>query len=347
MQKIQHPQNNINALFDEFDRLYQVTSVKMENATWLIKPVFSKCFSPILQIFEKQGYRYNVQTRNKPHIRLIQLLESKKCVIVCFSGGKDSTAAALRYREQGYEVVLYHLRGINLTYKDEYLNAVTVAEKLGMPLVLDTIKLTGTQEWVEHPMKNMIIANRALQYGVTSKLTTKIAFGNFSTSSLDNDVFEICGGDCVEMWRAYEKVIRTILPRFKIYTPLENMDDTITTLTQYPDIAVLPQSCIGAYRYREYLRKCNSKKYGIDIPAHRCGSCWKCCLEYCIYADNDIYEYNERYYRHCMQILQKTLKVETGIKPTMPQVWEHYFFYDNALSKFHIDESTSNVLQYV
>ena len=112
------------------------------------------------------------------------------------------------------------------------------------------------------------------------------------------------------------------------------MQDTIDLLVDCPNVLKYTQSCIGAYRYREYLRTNNIKKFGIELTEHRCGSCWKCCLEYCIFCDYDIYEYNEQYYKHCLQILRNTLKKENNIKCKFEDVWNYYFFYDKSKSKY-------------
>ena len=104
----------------------------------------------------------------------------------------------------------------------------------------------------------------------------------------------------------------------------------------HKEVAKLCQSCIGPYRYRTYLHNNNVKKYGIDIPENRCGSCWKCCLEYCIYSEVGIYAKNEEYYNHCIQVLKKTLNKETGQHNTNEQVEDHYFFYRKELKKWAV-----------
>ena len=136
------------------------------------------------------------------------------------------------------------------------------------------------------------------------------------------------------MWNVYNNIVDSIIPGFKVHTPLESMKDTLNILMQHKKLAVHCQSCIGPYRYRDYLHDKNCKKYGIDLPEKHCGSCWKCCLEYIVYTDNDIYDYNEDFYKHCMEVLRKTLKKEQGIEVKTPQeVWSHYFFYSIDRSK--------------
>lgn len=334
MQTVSHITKNIHPIFDDIEMLYGITSVKEQQQS-LISPRFDNSFKPVFDLFSDYGgVEYAVECVSKHFITVEKTVKNNKAIIVCTSGGKDSLATILYYRKKKYKVYVYHLKGINLTYKDEYKAVEQICDKLKLPLITEEVSLKGKQEWVEHPLKNMIIASMALQYGIREGITTNIAFGNFSTSSLNSDPFEICGGDCKEVWQAYEDIIDTVLPGFKINTPLANFQDTIDILLEKKDLIQYTQSCIGPYRYREYLRDNNQRKYNIQLPEHRCGSCWKCCLEYCVFCDNDVYEYNEAYYKHCMEILQSTLYKETGIKYNIHETWQHYFFYDRSKSKW-------------
>lgn len=330
MQALNHHTQHISWIFNQLDNLYAVTS---EREVRRLPLVLDKSFSPLISLFEKyDGIKYNVAYKNLKYERFKG--SAGKNIIVCFSGGKDSTATALYYKNNGYNVTLFHLMGINKTYKDEWKNVERLADILKLPLRVETVTLIGNHKYVEHPLKNMIIANRALEWGIKSGTGTNIAFGNFKTSSLDNEPFDVCGGDCIEMWQAYESIIRTIIPKFTVHVPFNDFTDTLKQLVPNPEIAVACQSCIGPYRYRKYLHDSNVKKYGVNIPENRCGSCWKCCLEYCVYSEVGIYEKNEAFYNHCLQILKKTLDTETGRKNTLEEVEQHYFFYKKEIGEW-------------
>ena len=319
-------------MFTEFDSVYTHTSSQKKH--YLLEPTFDERFRPIFEMFEQYGHKFSIKYTNKAFTVPKLPRKQKNTIIVCFSGGKDSIATTIRYKEMGYKIFLYHLQGINYTYRDEYINAQKAADFLDCPIYFDKVWLNGNHEYTEHPMKNMIIANGALQYGIKEGIGTKIAFGNYITSSLNNDNFEICGGDDNEMWELYEEIIQEFIPNFKVHRILENLNDTLTIFIQTPELIPYAQSCIGPYRYKQYLRKNNQIKYGIELPENHCGSCWKCCLEYCVFCDKGILKYNKSYYRHCMEILQKTLKQETGMKKSFEGVWNHYFFYGREESKF-------------
>ena len=335
MQEVESSLHNISPLFDEIEQLYTFTSVQ-QHKNRLVPKILPDVFMSIIMLFKEYGHtNYDVRYKSVKYELLDTSEAHKNTILVCYSGGKDSTATALYYKDLGYDVYLYHLKGINKTYVDEWKNVKEVAEALDIQYVIEEVKLKGTQEWTEHPLKNWIIANKAIQFAIKHKLPTNIAFGNFSTSTLNKDPFSVCGGDCRELWEAYNKIIQHIIPDFEVQTPLENMQQTLDILMEHKDIAVMCQSCIGPYRYRKYLHKKNAEHYGIQVPENRCGSCWKCCLEYIVYCDNDIYEYNEEYYKHCISILRHNLKYEQGISVRKCDVWEYFIFYDRSKSKYY------------
>lgn len=338
MQRVEYTGHNIHPLFDELEQVYAYTSVREHKDNQLVMPAFKALLKPVFDTFDKYAevnYRVSFMDVLSTPVDVFSIENIPKTIILCYSGGKDSTATAIWYKEHGYDVILYHLRNINQTYKDEWKNVQKMADKLGMTLIMQSISLKGKHDWVEHPLKNWIIANRALQYGISHHITSQIAFGNFTSSTLESDPFDVCGGDCKEMWSLYNNIIGTIIPGFEMHTPLTNMKDTLDILMEHKNIAVMCQSCIGPFRYRDYLGKNNRIKYNLDLPEHRCYSCWKCCLEYIVYTDNDIYEYNEEMYKHCLEILRNTIKKEQGLRISLDEVWDHYFFYDKSRSKYY------------
>ena len=314
---------HLNSLFKEFEKLYTYTS-DIEHATTLLPSSYSLCFKPLIDLFNKHSKSsYNVNYKRTEYKHIVpkkSKLTNNGRIILCYSGGKDSTATAIRLKNEGWDIILYHLRGINQTYKDEYKTAEKVAELLNIPIIIENISLKGKHDWTEHPMKNMIVANHAIQWGIDNDFTTNICFGNFTTSSLYSDSFEICGGDCREMWEVYEGIIQQIIPKFHMHFVLSSFQDTVDIIRQNKELLPFVQSCIGPYRYREYLHTKNENRYGVKLLPHRCGSCWKCCLEYCMFEDNP----NNEFYNHCIDILSKTLKQETGIKHTRNEVLQHY-----------------------
>ena len=334
MQRIIHDYKNINSIFDDLEQYYALTSEKETHNT-LFEPVFDESFGDLQRLFNIYGNcSFNFNLVKKP-VKKEKFVGDKKNLILCFSGGKDSIAAALHYKQLGYNVYLYHMRHINFALSDEYIHAQNLAEELDMPIYIDDIKLSGHHDWCEHPMKNMVIANGALNYGIREGIGTKIGFGNYYTSTVLLDNFDFCGGDDIEMWNAYEKIIRRIIPDFHIYVGLKNLGTTLKKVCSEDKLLELSVSCLGRANLREYRHNWVKEKFGITLPKNRCGSCYKCCIEYIYMADHNLQEYNEEYYKYCLKQLKKNSVKENGIVyNNYEDMWTSYFFY--PIEKSHL-----------
>lgn len=334
MQTISHTNNNIHPIFTDIENIYTLTSEEHTKKS-LILTQYATLLQPLIKVFSEYGkVDYSVNFKEKEYDKIPWKPKQDK-ILLCFSGGKDSVATALYYKQLDYDVCLYHLKGINQTYKDEYKSAVELAEMLKLPIVVEEVQLKGNHIYVEHPLKNMIIANMATQYIINNHLDYNIGFGNYDTSMLYDNPFEVCAGDCRDMWNIYENIINAITEKtFKILTPLQNIQESFEILSEHTELISHIKSCIGPYRYREYLHRYNQEKYDIELYPHRCGSCWKCCVEYMWLTDHNITTYNEAYYKHCLKRLKDTLKQEQDIIVNLEDVWDYYCFYDKGDSKY-------------
>ena len=183
-------------------------------------------------------------------------------------------------------------------------------------------------------MKNYIIANGAIHYAIHEHLGLNVAFGNFNESYLVDNDFSVCAGDCMDMWYAYEKIIRRFLPQFTMNIPFRTIQDTIDILKDSPALLRLCVSCMSPYRFRQYWHKRTEKKYGVKLMPNRCGCCWKCANEYIAYTDLGILDFDLNYYIHCLEILYNTKVKESGIKEwTLTDIWDQYFFYPTRKSR--------------
>lgn len=255
-------------------------------------------------------------------------------IIVLCSGGKDSAAVAYYYKKLGYTVHLYHAIGINKAYGDEQKAAEKIAKYLDCDLYVDKLWAQGPHKFIEHPMKNYAIANGAIHYALENHIPPIIATGNFSKSLLDLNPFEVCAGDCVEMWRAYEKIIRKVIPDFRVELPLETNADTFKILSKDWDLFNLTISCMSPYRFRAHWKHRTEERYNVRLFDNRCGCCWKCCIEAMWLMDTDKMDYNEEYYLHCVDILNNTIKKETGsFAMNLDNLWENYMFYPMSESR--------------
>ena len=319
---------------EEFDTLYAEMSERTEKRH-IIPLVYDTSFKRIVDIFESEAYIERHFRYVKRPLKSLKLpAYNPKNIIVCFSGGKDSFAVARHYQKLHYNVYLYHLKGLNATYCGEYsehLVAQKSADYLGLPLVIEEISYTGYHEWTEHPLKNMIMATRALSWGIRHGITTKIAVGSFKTARLEDNAFDVCAGDCIEMWRAYDCVIRRIIPKYHTYIPNENYQTAYEVISKEPEpVKALESviSCMTPNRFRRQFRERTIRNYGIELLPNRCGCCWKDCVEYIWFADRKIVPLNGQYYIHCLEVIANTHEKETGLRYfSVKSLWYDYFFY--------------------
>ena len=330
MQEIVHDYTYTLKTLKLIDLAYQkVSDVNDINAT------FTEELRPLIQTiaqyayigknihFYHDGYNTKEYHTNQPFM------------LVCISGGKDSIATAKYYKDKGYTVFLYHMHGINKAYHDEYTVIPKIAELLDCPYFIQDVYLKGSHMYIEHPMKNMLIANGAIQFCLTNNLPINIAFGNYSESKLDDMEFNICAGDSRDMWDIYEKIIQNEIPDFKVHTPLKNVKETYEILIEEKELFENSMSCISPFRFRKYWAKRTENKYGVRLMPNRCGCCWKCCFEYMVMADSGM-SFNREYYLHCWEILKNVARKETGLNLTEQEIWDRYFWYPayNTILKF-------------
>ena len=325
-------------IMSEMDMLYADLS-EIEAVRRLIPLSVDERLSKLVSLFVDYGYVTREYRYVTNHDSRLDVAYDPKNMIVCFSGGKDSFATALHYKRMGYNVYLYHLRGLNQTYRGKYsehLVAEEGAKYLGLPLIIEDISYTGFHEWVEHPMKNILLANRALSYGVRNGLTTKIAVGTFRTSKLKDNEFSVCGGDCADMWDVYNDIIKTIIPNFHVYIPNINYQTSYNVLLKDPKALEHTVSCMTPTRFRDLFRNRTEKNYSIRLLPNRCGCCWKDCIEYIWFTDHGVFELNPDYYIHCLEVLGDTYYKEAKIRLyTIDDIWRTYIFYPMTKSKMY------------
>ena len=330
MQTIIKSTDNIHEIFNDIERVYTLTSDYDEYK--LIRPCFDNSFKMLIDAYRRAGYDYDVDFKQFTY-KPIDKIDNGKNIIVCFTGGKDSIATALYYMNSGYNVYLYYLKHINVSLSDECNIAKECADYLGLPIFFDDIKLKGLHMWMEHPMKNMIIANGALQYGIRNNICTRIAFGNYKGSLLEYSPFDRCAGDCVDMWDTYNNIIQRVLPDFHIHLYLESPNHTLSIVTKDRDLLDRSISCLCRHSLRPYRHKWVFDKFKISLPTHRCGSCYKCCVEYIYMVDHGYSDYSEEYYKYCLNQLYKVAVEEDADVMSIFDVWDYFFSYSFEESK--------------
>lgn len=336
MQTVYRLSKNAHPILDDIDQLYAVTSEHAQHI--LVPPVFDMSFKPLVDTFSDfSDEQYDIDFKSINYASLDLPKYDDNNVILAFSGGKDSIAAAILYKEMGKNVKLFHVKHINASFSDEWECAQRCADLLELPLYIDDIRFKGHHIWMEHPMKNMLIANSALSYGIHEGIGTNIAFGNYKSSFLFGNPFEKCAGDCVDMWETYENIIHKIVPDFKIDIQLENLGHTLEIISkpQYREVFESSLSCMCRHSLRPYRHQWVKDKFGVELLKNRCGSCFKCCVEYIYLADHDLIEFSEDYYKYCLRQLFKVAVSENHRVFRMEYLWETFMFYPIEKSKIY------------
>lgn len=345
MQRIKRVEPNIHPILDEIEEAYRITSDHDTVSSGLLSPTFDRSFEQLFGVFSDYGYEdYGVEYVDKTYQPLPE--NDNKSLILSFSGGKDSVASAIKYKNDGYDVHLYHLKHINVSFFDEDKYAQRCADVLGLPIHFDEIHYSGKHIWMEHPMKNMLIANGALSYGIREGITTNIAFGNYYTSYLADNPFDRCAGDCMDMWGVYENIIHRVLPNFKIRCNLSNMGETLDVISKYPEALESSLSCLCRHSLRPYRNEWVYKKFGVRLASNRCGSCYKCAIEYLYLADHNHIQYSDGYYKYCLDRLMNVYLDETGYQPKrVRDIWDRFIFYEPE--KSHLYDKFDDAMVYL
>lgn len=255
----------------------------------------------------------------------------KKNVVVAFSGGKDSVAAAMKFKEMGYNVNAFHLHGINRGLPNEVDHAREMANSIGVPFHVENVNVKGGSSWLEHPMKNQLICALVLDWSMTNGLGSHIAFGDFLNDYASTSLFDRNWSDTQEMWNGFTAYIRNYVPGFQIEIPFHTYIDTLDIITANgTGLLEKTQSCLTLPYRKINLVKGNESKYGVKLLPNRCGSCWKCCVEYIYLADSGKVPYNKAFYQHCLEYLKGKMKDEKPFLPKPRNLTDVYvaFLYD-------------------
>jgi hypothetical protein len=227
-------------------------------------------------------------------------------VIVGFSGGKDATAATLKLLARGKRPVLYYVGGINRAYPGERQACADIANALGLELIVQEVRVTGKQDWVENPIKNQYILALMVDYGARVGIT-EFCQGNLMCDTVETQAFGSGFSDSYEMFDACTPFFQKILPGYCYHQGLlKNDTDSLLTVYKYaPNLFPLIHSCMTPIRYHKPLRRRNNEKYGVTLMPHECGSCYKCCLKWLHF--NRASE-NPAFTEHCYTILITSLE---------------------------------------
>jgi hypothetical protein len=241
-----------------------------------------------------------------------KMTEDNNNVIVAFSGGKDSAALATKLRNNGYNVFLAYIQGINKAYPDEKSVAMKFAEKYKYPflhLAVDVKVRKGS--YAENIVKNNLIIAKCLQYGQAIGIK-KVGLGCAVLTSNVPTSFGFSDG--AENLQSFAKGVQEIVDCEIFVSEVESESLSYKILVDnkidFTDIV----SCMTPVYYRKNLNNINIRK-GIILRHNGCGSCYKCAADYFHLSYFGLFKNNEQSDKHYMNILWKSWHHSANKKP--------------------------------
>ena len=258
---------------------------------------------PMLDVVYKvHGGEYEIQ--DPTPVERVGNGATGKRLVVGFSGGKDSLAALLEARAQGYDVTAFHVAGINRGAPDERQYAARMARRCGLPMVVRTVKLAGKLEYPENYVKNQFIVAAMVQWGAPQGIA------NYSLGDVSTDTLLTCQPrynltDAVELLKAMQPFFEASYPAFRYHWFLRHVTDSYRILVQHSPTSIpFVKGCFALPWQKKVWREANERKYGVRLLPNRCGSCWKCCAEFVILEDMAFQEGNAGFRQHCIDYLR-------------------------------------------
>jgi len=231
-------------------------------------------------------------------------------VLLAFSGGNDSTAVALRLRDEGKEVSLFHVVGVNTSYPNETEVARSLAKTLGMPFIQVEARRHGKTDFFEQPTKDQLIMAMMVDHGEAEGINI-FATGNESLNFAKDCNILYNWSDSVEMHEAAAEWFRARMPTYSVVWGTTGRGDSINTIAKH-DTKIFEETicCLLPYRYQAVRKRGNEVKYGITLGPNRCGSCYKCCGEYLCRLGMGVADFEDMAFaRHCYDLFVSKLDI--------------------------------------
>lgn len=266
----------------------------------------AKGYKPVMQYLNDLMYSNSIVFIDD--IQVPQLnLKVDNTVIVGYSSGIDSTYQALRFKHEGYNVVLLHLANLNRSYPDEATSCEQFAKYYGFKLIEVDVKHIQTEHWVDNPLKNQVLCiglaiDLALQLG-----TNKIALGNHESSDISTCHIQYSYTDAIEVFTPFLESVRSHVNNFEYFPVDKEKIDCFKFITEnYPEALKFVNSCIAPHRFKKTWNKNAREKFGLEtITDNRCMICTKCIKEYVMLCHIGYMKPNEEYINHFCNHLRK------------------------------------------
>lgn len=224
-------------------------------------------------------------------------------VIVGFSGGLDSAYVAARLAEAGEDVTLFHLTGLNRQYPDEDAAARAFSEHAGIELVECRVRHAWKEMYPDNPVKNQLVLSLMADHGVRRGVR-RYSLGSDWCTPLSECEVGWTLTDSVEVNAGFLASMREAVDGYA----LEFIPEDVKKVQRVKHLAergllAHVSSCITPHRFKRKLAEVNRGKYGVALLDGRCGSCFKCCMEWLLLNHLGMVDPNPAFEGHCWEVL--------------------------------------------
>lgn len=246
--------------------LYAATSSLPFQREWSCPDVLT----PYLQLVYKAADQPLVIDNQGQAAPYKALVDNGSCWVQ-FTGGKDSTAAAIRAEQLGYKIICYHLQGLNRGMSREADNCRLICKRMGWTLIIDKVHAVGKKSGlVELPTKDQVseiamLARMAEQGGA---IWTS---GNYITDLVTRWDYDF--SDSEQAHTTFGLYLSARYPNQKQLYLVEEELDAWQVCAKAGLINYI-NGCVCNIRFYEQRRAINERKYG-KLLRGRCGSCAK------------------------------------------------------------------------
>lgn len=260
------------------------------------------------------------------HSGTVGTIKENKKVLLALSGGLDSVYMMHSLKDKGYDVIAVHVGGLNKQSSQfEKQFSQKAAARAGVRLITANSTMPK-QVYPDNPFKNQFILSVMLDVGIKNGVY-RYAIGSDWTTPLKDAAVGYTITDSKEVNEEFWRGIKNRFGQAELLFIPDNVKkyERIQYLWDRKALNDV-SSCISPQRFRNSLHEKNEQKYGIKLLEGRCGSCYKCSMEYILLVEAKKIEKNNAYYQHCLDVLatsktahrpdlfDKSLPIETRIK---------------------------------
>lgn len=225
--------------------------------------------------------------------------------MLALSGGLDSVYLMHKLLDQGYDVTAVHVAGLNRSSASkEAEQAAKIAHLAGVRCIKAVYK-PPKQVYPDNPFKNQFILGIMLDIGIKRGIY-RYAVGSDWGTPLREAVAGFTITDSAEVNRGYWDGVRKHFPQAELLfidARVKKYDRLQYLFRHHRESLELVSSCVSPLRYREHLHGQNVQKYRVALMPGRCGSCYKCAMEYILLVEAGLVPKDAAYYDHCWHVL--------------------------------------------